>query len=206
LKAIIFDLGNVLVDFDHKLATEKIALYSDKTPQQIYQLFFDSEVTGSFEEGKISPMDFFRKIKRMLGLSIGFKEFLPIWNGIFFLSQKNHSVYQLASSLKGRYKLAILSNINILHFEYLQKEFAIFGLFDHIFVSYLMRLRKPREEIYRQALGALGSRAHETFYTDDRPELIAGANALGIRGFVFTGIERLKDDLRASGVILDERD
>lgn len=204
MKAVIFDLGNVLVDFDHRPAAKKIALYTNKTPQQIYDIFFDSAVTGLFEEGKISPADFFREVKKILSLNLEFEEFLPIWNGIFFLSEKNRLVYQLAQCLKGRYKLALLSNINILHFEYLKKEFPVFGLFDHIFASYALKLRKPQKEIYQQVLRALGSLPQETFYTDDRPELIAGANALGIRGFVFTGIEELKENLKASGVILDE--
>ncbi len=57
VKGIIFDLGNVLVDFDHRVAAEKLSKFTTRTGKEIYGLFFDSELTGQFEEGKISAQD-----------------------------------------------------------------------------------------------------------------------------------------------------
>jgi len=203
IKAIIFDLGNVLVDFDHNLAARRIAEFTDKGPEEIFNLFFDSELTGLFEEGRISPLDFFSKIKDTLVLKVGYDSFLPIWNEVFFLSEKNRQVYLLAQALKKKYRLALLSNVNILHFDYLKKEFTVFDVFHHLIASYEIGYRKPHPLIYRQALGTLEAEAGNVFYTDDRPELIEGARALGIRGFVFRGIEQLKQDLSSAGVGLE---
>ena len=202
IEAVIFDLGNVLLDFDHKIAAKRLAEFTKCSSKQMYELFFDSELTGLFEEGKISANEFFLEVKRALDLKIGYQEFVPIWNEIFSFSQKNHQVYDLASSLKSRYRIALLSNINLLHFEYVSKTFPILDAFHNIVTSFEEKLRKPDHLIYRNTLRILGSSAEGTFYTDDRQELIDSAKQLGIKGFTFTGIKKLKNDLLESGVIL----
>ena len=200
VKAIIFDLGNVLIDFDHMMAARKISGFTDMAAQDIFDLFFDSSLTASFEEGRISPRDFFSKVKKKLNLKLDYEGFVPIWNEIFFLSEKNRAVYQLAKSLKGRYKLSVLSNVNFLHLEYIKKKFPIFDAFHNVITSCELGFNKPDPAIYKKALEILGVEPGDAFYTDDRAELIEKAKELGIRSFVFTGVEQLRKDLRGSGV------
>jgi len=202
IKAIIFDLGNVLVDFDHMIAARKISAFTDMAAEDIFNLFFDSPLTAAFEEGRISPRDFFSEVKEKLNLKLDYDRFVLIWNEIFFLSEKNRAVYDLAKSLKGRYKLFVLSNINFLHLEYIKKEFSIFDAFDNVMTSCELGFKKPDPAIYKKALEILGVEAESTFYTDDRAELTEKAKELGIRSFVFTGAEQLRNDLRAAGVNL----
>jgi len=200
IKAIIFDLGNVLVDFDHTIAAKRIAPFTDKTIREIFDLFFNSQITGSFEAGRIAPLEFFREVKEMLNLRLDYAGFLPIWNEIFFLSEKNHLVYQLTRQLEPSYKLALLSNINVLHFEYLKKNFSFFDVFDAVIASCDIGATKPDPLIYQKTLEILDVPANSVVYTDDRPELIDGAKQLGIRGFVFKGVEQLKRDFKTLGV------
>ena len=202
IKAIIFDLGNVLVDFDHMIAARKISAFTDMAAEDIFNLFFDSPLTAAFEEGRISPRDFFSEVKKKLNLKLGYHRFVLIWNEIFFLSEKNRAVYDLAKSLKKRYKLSVLSNVNFLHLEYIKKEFSIFDAFDNVITSCELGFKKPDPAIYKKALEILGVEAGSTFYTDDRAELTEKAKELGIRSFVFTGAEQLRNDLRAVGVNL----
>jgi len=200
IEAIIFDLGNVLVDFDHRIAAKRISYFTDKNGKEIYDLFFDSEVTGIFEEGKISPKQFFLKVKEMIGLRIEYEEFVPIWNEIFFFNQKNLGVYNLACTLKENYRVALLSNINALHLHYVKKTFPIFGAFHDIITSCDVGFRKPDPQIYQKALETLGVPAQKTFYTDDRKELIESAKLLGINGFTFVGLDQLRRDLVDNGI------
>jgi putative hydrolase of the HAD superfamily len=195
-------LGNVIIDFNHRIAAERISKFTNKTGQEIYDLFFDSKLTSLFEEGKISPQQFFLKVKEILNLKLNFDEFVPIWNEIFFLSEKNTAIYNLACTLKSHYRIALLSNINILHFEYIKKTFPVLNNFPNIITSYEAGFRKPHPEIYRIALKVLRVSAENCFYTDDRPELIEGARKLGIEGFVFKSVEQLEKDLLGSGVII----
>lgn len=185
IKAIILDLGNVLVDFNHMMAAERISCFCQKSPQEIFDLFFDSKITATFEEGKIPPRDFFLKVKEILSLNLTYESFVPIWNDIFFLSKKNRAVYSLANKLRERYKLILLSNINILHYEYLKKRFPVFNVFHHIAVSCELGCVKPNEEIYKKCLRILGLAPEEVFYTDDRIELVQSAGKIGIKSFLF---------------------
>lgn len=202
IKAIIFDLGNVLVDFDHMIAARKISGFTDMAAEDIFNLFFDSPLTAAFEEGRISPLDFFSEVKGKLNLKLDYDRFVLIWNEIFFLSEKNRAVYDLAKLLRGRYKLSVLSNVNFLHLEYIKNKFPIFDVFDNVITSCELGVKKPDPAIYKKALEILGMEAGSTFYTDDRAELIEKAKELGIRSFVFTGAEQLRSDLRAAGVNL----
>ncbi|TRZ95724.1 HAD family phosphatase [bacterium] len=200
IKAIIFDLGNVVIDFDHTIAARKICGLNGKTTQEVYRLFFDSGLTALFEEGKVTPGDFFREVKKLLSLKIDYASFLPIWNEIFFLTERNRQVYNLAKNLKGSYRIALLSNINILHYNYLKNNFSIFDVFEYIMLSFELGRRKPHPLIYQKTLEMIGVEAKEVFYTDDRPELIASAKELGLAGTVFTGIASLKKNLLSIGV------
>jgi HAD superfamily hydrolase (TIGR01549 family) len=200
IRAVIFDLGNVLINFDHRIASQKLSKFTDTPEDEIYNLFFDSKLTALFEEGKISTLQFFSKVKEALNLGIEFDEFLPIWNEIFFFDEENLSVYNLASSLKNRYKVALLSNINISHFEHIKRTFPILDAFHNIITSFEMGFRKPNPEIYQKALHALDSPPEDVFYTDDRLELVESARQLGIRSFIFKGPRQLEADLINSGV------
>ncbi len=200
IKVVLFDLGNVLVDFDFNLAAKRIVHFCAKSPEQIFDLLFDSPPTALFESGKIEPLDFFTKVKETLGLSLSYEAFVPIWNEIFFLSAKNRAVYSLVNRLSQNYKTALISNINILHYQYLKERFPVFNVFGQIFLSYELGLAKPDPRIYEKALGSLGALAEEVFYTDDRPELVESARALGIKSFVFSGERQLENDLLSAGV------
>ena len=204
IKAIIFDLGNVLIDFDHMIAAQKISGFTNMAAEDIFNLFFDSPLTGSFEEGRISPRDFFSDVKERLNLKLDYDGFLPIWNGIFFFSEKNRSVYGLAKSLKKRYNVSALSNVNILHLEHIKKNFPIFDAFHNVITSCELGFKKPDPAIYKKALEISGVEAASAFYTDDRAELTEKAKELGIRSFVFTGVEQLRKDLRAAGVNINQ--
>ena len=201
IKAVLFDLGSVLVDFDHQRAAERISAFCGKSVLQIYNLFFDSPVTLAFEEGRIPPDKFYQQVKEMLDLKLSYDSFVPIWNDIFFLSAKNRSVYRLINILRANYKTALLSNINFLHYEYLKEHFPVFGVFDNIFLSFEMGLTKPNKEIYKKVIQTLQILPNEIFYTDDRAQLVDSAISLGIKGHLFSNFKQLRSDLRNSGVL-----
>jgi putative hydrolase of the HAD superfamily len=202
IKAILFDLGNVLVDFDYSIAVRRVAHFSSVKHGDIAKLLSRSSLTAAFEEGKISPEDFFAQLKAMLGLNISYARFVPIWNEVFFLSAKNRLVFSLANSLKEKYSIAVLSNINVLHYNYIREYFPVFGIFRRVFASCDMGMSKPCPDIYLKALDELKVKPEEAFYTDDREELVNGAKKLKINSFVFTDAARLKKDLLGLGVAL----
>jgi len=187
--AIFCDLGNVLVNFDHRIAVKKILDRTGKNQEDIYQLFFDSGLTKLYEEGKVSSSDFFQKVKDSLGLGVGMEEFFAIWDDIFFETPLNLKIQNFLRGVKGKYKLAMISNINENHFGFLRKKMSIFEEFDKLILSYEVGFRKPAREIYNAALKALDTRPEKVFYIDDRADLIKAASGYGINGVTFDGEE-----------------
>ena len=145
-------------------------------------------------------MQFFSRVKDILGLTVGLEEFLPIWDEIFFLTDENRAVYNLARILNERYTLALLSNINQEHYEYIKKTFLVLDAFHYCFTSFELGMRKPAPEVYKTIIRKLNVPAPDVFYTDDRPELVESALKLGLQAFVYKGISKLKRDLTGSGV------
>jgi len=201
IKVILFDLGNVLIDLDYDIAAKRLAYFCEKSPKEILALLSRSDKASLFEGGKISPNDFFSHLKDTLGLKISYARFIPIWNEIFFLSAKNRSVYSLANNLRDTYRIALLSNIKILHYDYIKVHFPVFGIFNDVFASCQIGLIKPDSRIYNHVLDVLDVKPEEVFYTDDREELVKEALALKINSVVFTDFKKLKDDLINLGVI-----
>jgi len=136
----------------------------------------------------------------MLGSQMAYEDFLPVWNEIFILSEKNEQVHALAKELGEKYTVIVLSNINALHHEYIQKKFAVLQAFDKVFTSYEIGFRKPHPQIYKTVCSMLKVSPEHIFYTDDRAELVDAAKKLGINSFVFTGLKQLKQDLKSVGI------
>lgn len=188
-EAIFCDLGNVIINFDHRIAVKKILTKTGKNEHDIYQLFFDSGITKDYEEGKISSLDFFKKVRDSLDLDIGNEKLLPIWNDIFFETPLNKKIQAFLSEAKEKYKLVMISNINETHWEFLKHKVPVFSKFDKLILSYEVGFRKPAREIYDAALESVKIAPSKAFYIDDRKDLIEAASRFGIKGVAFDGEE-----------------
>jgi predicted thioesterase len=72
-----------------------------------------------------------------------------------------------------------------------------FAAADYACFSCRVKLVKPERAIYEHALSRLGVKAHEAVFFDDVQKNIDAANALGIRAFLWTGLEKAKENLYA---------
>lgn len=184
----ICDLGNVLVNFDHRIAVKKIMQYTPKAEEDIYNLFFDSGITGLYEEGRISSSEFFSQVKEALQLDMDRDGFFLVWNDIFFETGLNIRMRDFLRQIKSRYALVMLSNLNVTHFEFLKKTMdGIFDEFHKLVLSYEVGFRKPAPQIYKVALDFAKTLPERAFYIDDRRDLVDAAAGLGIKGAVFDG-------------------
>jgi putative hydrolase of the HAD superfamily len=190
--AVICDLGNVLINFDHRIAVRKILAFTPKNEEDIYNLFFDSGLTELYEEGKISSDEFFHRVKEALELKIDYQAFLPVWNDIFFEVPLNLKMHEFLRTVKPKYKLCMISNLNESHFEFLKKKMGIFNIFDRLILSYEVGFRKPHPEIYKVALDFAKTVPSRMFYVDDRKDLVEAAGRLGIKGITFSDEEALE--------------
>lgn len=201
IRAVIFDLGNVLIGFDHRIAVSKIAPHTPAQAQEIYDLFFDSKLTREFEKGKINPLEFFEKVKSALDLKISYEKFLPIWNEIFFRKPETE---EFIRALSPDLTLVLLSNINKLHYDYCIDNFSssisLFD-FDKVIPSCATGFVKPQKEIYDLAIRAAGVDLENIVYVDDRQDLVEAARSYGLASIQFQGAQQLKKEFQNLGIL-----
>jgi len=193
VKVIIFDLGKVIVDFDHFVICRGLSRYCTFTPNEIYQKIFASGLEAQFDEGSITAYKFIINLKEQLQLNIAMDDFKLIWNRIFKL---NPGIAPLIKRLKKDFRLLCLSNTNILHFEYCMKKFALLQYFDAFILSYKIGKRKPHRKIFRAVLTKAHCPAHECLYIDDIAEYVRTAEAMGMKAIHFKSVQQLKKQLK----------
>jgi putative hydrolase of the HAD superfamily len=199
-KAIIFDLGGVLIPFDFERAHEALARVCPYSAEGISQRIAASGLVEPFEAGLIEPGDFVAQLSRTLELRLDFDGFCRIWNHIFTDPLLPESLIQ---GLASRYRLLLLSNTNAIHFAMIRQAYPALRHFRELLLSYELRTLKPRPDIFRVAIERAGCRPQECFYTDDTAVHVEAARALGIDAVRFQNREQLERELQARGIRWD---
>ncbi len=190
---IIFDLGRVLIDFDFNYVIRRLKKHTPLSEKQIHNYFIRTPLWDAFERGKVSAADFFRRLEKDLKLKgLTFEEFAPLWNSIF---TEKHDTVAIVRQLRRRYRIAILSNVNILHWEFVVGRHAFIHWFDHPVASYAVGYRKPDAEIFRLVLRQAGIPPQRAVFIDDVQAHVDAARAIGIRSYLFINAQKLRMDL-----------
>jgi putative hydrolase of the HAD superfamily len=198
IRALLFDLGDVLVKLDHDRVYRAAAAHCGKAPEEVRRLLAESGVSFPYERGEIDCAELHRRCESLLGLGLDFQAFADLWSDMF--SGDELLSPDLLQALGRRYNLAIVSNTNTLHYERIRREYPVVDLFPLAILSYEVGSMKPSPEIFRAALEAVGSRPEECFFIDDRAENVEGARKLGIQANLFRGQAALEEAMREAGV------
>lgn len=194
IKTFIFDLGNVIVRFEHSRITWRIEQFCEFKADKIYEIILASNLTQDYNLGKISSPDFFAQVKKKLSLQMSFTEFSNIWNSTFDLEPILSK--ELIESLAKKYSLLVLSDTNELHFEFIRQNFPILRFFDDYVLSYQVGAIKPASEIFLSALEKANCLPEECFFIDDIEPNILGAQKVGINAMQFVSENQFIEDLK----------
>jgi putative hydrolase of the HAD superfamily len=197
IKAVIFDLGNVLINYDVKRAARRFSEAGGISQMRIWAHFFLSRFEQAYTRGEISTLEFYRAASSVFKKPIPYETFKHYWNDIFW---ENPGMDRLLARIKKHYPLYLISNTNDLHFSYIKKHFKILRHFKKRFPSHEVGARKPDLKIYRRVLKKIGLRPEETVFIDDMKKFIAGARKAGMHAIRFKTRERLIQDLRKLGI------
>jgi epoxide hydrolase-like predicted phosphatase len=179
IRCVISDMGKVILHFDRGIFYEKIAGFCPYSKDKVKELTLQNfDIVVSFNEGAISPEEFYRKVISKLKAKIGYDEFYAIYSDVFFL---NSPVLDIMKRLKRRYKLILLSNTDVMHFTFIKKKFPEILIFDDYILSYEVGAMKPDPRIYEEALKRTGFKPEECLFIDDMEENIKSAQKLGIK-------------------------
>jgi putative hydrolase of the HAD superfamily len=195
---VISDLGKVLIFFDNNIFFKKIAKNCPFTHEEIRELTFSHfYLVESFDRGEMSPEEFYRQVTHKLKARIDYDRFYSIYNDVFSL---NPPVLQLMIRLKKNYKIVMLSNTDVMRFDFIKKKFPEIMIFDEYVLSYQVGFIKPHPQIYKEALKQAGVEAKECVFIDDREENIEEAARLGISGILMEPQTDLEAVLQEMGL------
>ncbi len=194
-RVFVFDLGKVIIPFDHSVIAERLIEHSIR--KEIYSveainsfLYGANGIEHLYEEGRITTSEFINRIKKRLSLEIQDDEFRDIFNSIFFDAYPD--VERIIKDIGSKkLPLILLSNTNEMHFEFIKERYGIIKEFNHFLLSYKVGARKPDRRIYERLLEIAGCRSEEIFYVDDVADNVKAAKDMNISAYQFISPEEL---------------
>lgn len=200
IRAIIFDIGRVLVRVDIQKAKIGLAKGIALTPEEIWSAIEKDPQWPDWQEGRMSARDWHLNLCKRLGSSLSFEEFVKVWNSA--LDPQPIHPDSLFESLSKSYRLGLLSNTDPLHVAYLEETYSFFRYFPKPVRTYSCSVgaSKPSPLVYREALRSCKVKADEAVYIDDIQAYVDAAKSLGCTGIQFRGTEELHKEFEALGI------
>jgi len=197
-KAVIFDLGNVILSFDNRKTTRFIAARSGFPEDEVHGFVFGTELEKAIDRGKISLGEFLDRINERFASKISLEEFTPVWCDMF---TQNEGVEDILRGLKRQnYRLGLLSNTNRTHFEFVRARFTLLGLIDDYHLSYENGYIKPEVKAFENLISFYGGEARSLVFTDDLENNVKTARLLGINAFLFRSAPQLLTEFEGLGL------
>lgn len=203
IKAIIFDLGGVIIDLDFTNFYNNIITQSPLNKPQtpiILEFFRQSDI---YHQGLISDEEFYKLACDLLQVcELDQNVFFSAFNSI--ISGVNVEVVELLKQIKeiNKYKIMCLSNVNSSHWEYLlNKKWDFLKYFDEYILSHEIHLTKPDKKIFEYTINKADCKPDEIVFIDDGLNNIRSAQQLGIKGIKFTNIKDLIEELKKLNVL-----
>jgi FMN phosphatase YigB (HAD superfamily) len=197
IELVFLDLGNVLVFHDDAVLCRRLSAYGGAPPELIQQRLL--ALWEPFNRGTIAGDDLRRTVCQASGAStvMDQESFFQVWNCHFRI---HHEVLPVVEDLVGRVKVALISNVNEMHWRFVRPQLPLLERFSDRILSYELGLSKPGPEIFRAALRRVGLPGQACAFFDDVPVFVEVASDLGIQGRVFTTAARFREQLAELGL------
>ena len=203
-KFLYFDLGNVLLFFDHHRACRNLAALTGADEQRFWDVAFASGLYLQADGGGLDGDAFY---ERVCGSVLPDRKAWPsreaFDHAVSDIFEINVPLMAVTAQLKAvGYRLGLLSNTCDMHYDFFGRGRYRFiaELFDPVVLSYELKLMKPDRRIYEQAAELAGVSPSEVFYIDDLPANVDGAIAAGFDAVQYTSPQALVADLRHRGL------
>lgn len=185
IKAIIFDLGGVVLDLDRGRCIENFHSLGVNGIESFLNDYLPAGFLLQLEKGKISPEEFRNEIRKFTPKNLTDKQIDEAFCS--FLVDIPVERLQLLLELRKRFKLYLLSNTNVIHMDFCKKNFfqwngyQLKDFFDKCYFSYEMGLAKPDPRIFTTLLEDAKLQPQECLFLDDGIKNIEEASKLGIQ-------------------------
>ena len=195
MELVIFDLDDVLYNYDFDWRLEQFALAAKKPVSKIKELWIDSGWEAAAEAGKYkNGADYLLEFNRLIDAKISLDEWVNLRKAALNPNLPN---LELAKALKEKsVKIAILTNNGALLGETINSVApelrSIFG--ENIHCSSQFDEAKPNPEVYRRICEYYAVSPSKALFVDDKLENIIGARKIGMKAIQYTkGIDLAKE-------------
>ncbi len=198
IRTLIFDIGNVLADFDWKgyLAGWKLP---EEERRVVERELFLSPLWKEIDRGVLSDEEILRRVCAAAPeLSETFRK---IYRGAAAaVSQYDYAPGLLKALREKGFPIYILSNYGKTFYEDRLSQFDFLAYTDGQVISYEVRHIKPEPEIYKILLSRFSIDPKEALFFDDLPANVEAARAFGIHAVQVKGYASIVRGLKEYGI------
>jgi putative hydrolase of the HAD superfamily len=201
-RTVIFDYGDVISlapsDADRAVITRLAGVdggldggVDGESAERFWRAYWANR--DGLDQGSAGVAAYWQAIAREIGAQWDEARIHELWVADFrgWLSVNPGTIEVLADLRDGGTRLALLSNAGGDFGSYFRRG-PLGDFFERCYVSGELGLLKPHAEIYQHVLADLNVTPAETVFIDNRESNVAGAQAVGITGHVFTDTAALR--------------
>lgn len=179
VKAVVFDLGKVLVDFDYGIAARTLAAKSSASAEEVRAIIDQTPLLFRYESTQMTTQEFFDEVRRRIGFRGNFDEFAASFGNIF---TEIPEMTRLHAEIRRRgVPTFVLSNTNEIAVGHIRRNFPFFANFTDYIFSFEHGTLKPENRIYEITEQRTGCRGGEVLFLDDKPENVEAGTKRGWR-------------------------
>jgi len=200
IRALIFDMGNVLVYFSHERMCRQIGELVGRGGEDVRRDLMESGLFARYETGQITTAAVHAQTERIFGMTIDPAALERAASDIFW---RNESIEPVIDALaKLGLPLVLLSNTCDAHIRWIDGRFPVLRHFPRRVLSFEVGAAKPDPAIFAAAARVAGVPPADCFFTDDTPGHVAAARQLGFGAVVYRDTPQLVAELRSRAVDL----
>lgn len=190
IRNLLFDLGGVIINLDRQRCVDALTALGDEKADEMLDLSVQRGTLMDLEEGKISPSDFFKRMRQKIGKAVSDEEIVHALNELLIGIPLDRLT--LLRKLRQRFNVMMLSNTNPIMFDtkiaecFAQEGLSITDYFDDVYLSYLLKSCKPDTAIFKKVIELSRIVPQETLFFDDSQKNLDAAASLGFKTFLVT--------------------
>lgn len=183
IKAIIFDLGGVILNIDYDLTIKEFEKIGVQNSTSYYSKSEQKKLFDDLETGKISEKEFLDSVKLKTN-NASDDQIKNAWNKMILNLPLERLLF--IKSMMSNYQTFLLSNTNSIHISFFKNRLDVCkwklfkSVFNKIYFSYEIGMRKPSNNIFEHVLKDNHLQAENVLFIDDSIQHINAAKTIGI--------------------------
>ena len=198
-EVVIFDMGGVLIQYNEApghAAVQAMCVDPQYAKSRIPHLAQWDRV----HRGQVTFDDLFKLFVEQVGLETDYATFVLV--AALGFGPPMPAISEVIDSLAGRFRFALLSNTNAVHWAYARTHYA--DLLDRVkphFASFEIGMAKPDPEIFLHVAAELGVEPANCLFIDDLESNVDAARRVGFDAITFKTSGQLTAELRARRIL-----